>query len=377
MALPTEQKGLLNQLTQAHQVDVETFSHNEKLLEQLPSLIMTVKTWDNTALQQSRARAGGSGINHGLDQKKEKGGELGGLVLLDPKSGKFEEVGNNLYGPRGIFLDKGLIFVGVVDGIEVFGSDFSRKEKIKGPYLHWIHALAVMEDDGRKYLLAGSSKLGTLSKIDLHSHEVVAKWIGWENGFPESHNGALVTTDILRAQTRIAQGEVATVFNKSNPEINIDVLSTPRQASRINGIFITPENKILLTLFSGQLIELDKVAEKVTPRVIVTGLINPHAPHFINGFYWVTNTHRGEVVQLNNRGELLNVYLFSNSLQADGRESSWLQSIAYINGLMVCVDSTKQELLVVDMKDEQKVNIQFPDYPENKWAVQEVIPHES
>lgn len=376
MALPQEQATPLMELETAPRIDIETFSENDNLLTQIPRLLMTVKTWDNKALRASRAKAGVSGVNYGLDRRKELFGELGGLVLVDLVSGSFEKVDTlDLYGPRGLTIHKGLIYVGTTDKIKIFSKDFKQAGELIDDYGYWIHALDILEQGKQEYLLAGSSKLGTLLQFDLETKEIVSRWIGWENGFSESLSGALVTTDILAAQKRIAQGGTATVFNKLNPRLSLDVLTTSRQASRINGIFVTPEKEILLTIFSGQLIKLREVAEKVKPEVITTGLFNPHTPHAIDNDgcreYWVTNTNRGEVVHLNSDGEVLKAYAFSNSRVMSGKKPVWLQSTSVINGLMVAIDSTRQEFVIVDLVNQERKNVGFPD---EKWAVQEVVP---
>jgi len=375
MPLPPEQVKFQEAIQQSTRVDVERFHEDAGLLTQLPVLVMTVKTWDNTGLRASRAQAGKSGVNYGMDKRKDLEGERGGLVVLDPANREFRRLGNkDIYGPRGIEVHGEHIFVGTSKGVEVFDKTMQRQGTILDDFGYCIHAVRAVEIDGSQKLIMGSSRLGTMMEYDFATGQVERRWVGWENGFPQSHAGVLVTASEEEYEIRIEAGGEAVLFDKSDPKANLEKLTTSRQASRINGIFITPDKMILATLFSGQLIELKEVSERSRPRVIAAGLFNPHSPQLIEDNYWAANTHRGEVVRFGLDGELICSYAFSNSLVSEGKIPVWLQSIVNIDGLMVAVDSTRQELVVLDIENQQRTNVSFPD---GRWAVQEVTSFES
>ena len=341
-------------------LDISKFKRDDDFYGEL-HFVCAVKSFD---LQQIRQRYLGTIENKNIGSFKRREVSIGGLVSYQIKKGKLEkeDVVLKTKEPRAIDIYESKIAfasenkVIVVDEGAVF--------HIENEWFSYIHTVEFSKKR-KDIVLISSSGFDCFFEFNYKTGEKVFEWFAWENGFDKG----IDTEGKERVLTRNKQ-----VLEKIKPEgVNIHLvdpkngtLPTAQRTAFINSVSYSKDEKAYLVTFfhRGEVLKIDSKQE-----LVFDGLQSPHGGKEIEKYFVATDTRGGRVL-LKNENEMLAIdFKLLSGKPEYLNDKEWLQNSSYQNNIVITIDSNRTSFVIYDIERKLYSIIPYND----DYAVQDIV----
>lgn len=288
--------------------------------------------------------------------------DLSGLDFLSADNLEYKL---DLPDSRGIAALGNDIYFGSVDKIYHINVQNRTKSTLVHPWFAFIHSLQLTEDGKR--ILVTSPGFDRIIELDTNVGDPTWEWSAWDHGYNltvSSHKRIVTDTDSAKLDNTLL------VRNPSDYPKGLGLPPGDRTAFPNSAIYLD-ERTLLVTLFHGGLIEIDRETGNVTP--VLNGLSHPHGVRKYKSGYIVADTAHGACIFLNENLRVFKKLAFFNLPdKAEEAESlEWLQNVVPINNdLLAAIDSNRASIYIVDPDNQLKRRISY----DPNWVMQEVCP---
>jgi len=361
-------------------LDINSFTENLSLCSGI-QMVFSVKTFIDDGLSSSTA-SNLSTLGADIGQIKKRD-DLPGSVMriaLDKGTEKTDLLldGQFLLSPRGVTLNDNRLFIGTSDNIVVLDTLSRQSTTIEDELFNNIHTIEINSEG--KMLITSTNSDTLIIRDQLGSNVFV--WKAWEHGYDTSPSGLKYVSTKEELQKLLVNGYVEFTEENKNDKKSVILATdanlkkfrssrgTQRQTTHISGSCWGYKGEIIASLFhQGELVIINPQSGEV--NVILSGMINPHAPIKIETDhgpgYLVTDTRRAKSYIFNQNFEPIQTISFNGY-----EEKLWLQSTSQIDDhTFIGVDTNNHRFILVDILKREKRFIPY----NNNWAVQMIIPY--
>lgn len=351
-------------------IDLSTFTRDCSFYGKL-NLLTTVKSFDLSAIRKRYLKSQKENKSGAVGSVERREPGTGGVVACTLENGKGHyEVIKKMTEPRGIAYRNGKLAIASEKKIYVIFEEEGKYTELSYPWFSYIHSLDFNPKNSNKLLL-DSSGFDCIFEFDVKQNKPTFDWFAWENGFNSGKDPKTGEELLLTRNKELAiqwEKEGKRVLFIENPKGVY--LPTAWRSFFLNTVRYQEhsEDKIVVTSFHKEHIFLiDLKSKEITP--VMGGLKNPHGGMSYNGGFMATSTRSGEIVTVINGEETRIDFTKLPGKSKETADMEWVQNTICIKELLITVDSNRNCLTIIDLKNKRYDSIGFnPD-----WAVQDLI----